>query len=837
MTQSSNELYKQTAEIFLQDSSFVEIRLLGNGTAMSGFFSDAESAAQAIVAVDGKRNAYIVANPIRPDFGRGTFGKFVRALTGDCVSDADIAHHAWFKIDLDVKGKAKLSATQEEVDAAAAVRDKIVEFLAGLGWPVPLIGFSGNGWWLFYRTKLPNDELTKALFDQALTVLAIRFNGDGIELDLSAATAARLVPFFGTMKAKGEATMDRPHRRSTIVDLGSPDLVSREQLESLAAMAPQAGQAAPPKPSGNGFLKLEEMLDAAGIQHTSPKTVGDTTWYGIFGADGDCPFGDSSGNGGKCGVGQDKAGKLYGHCFAADHPWSEWRELLGLDQFFPGAAPIDGRPTIVLGAEMNVTTDQAWAAIVQLNDPPKLFAFGAMLVEIDGMTDANLIVVDNMRLRHKVDRAAHFRRVDAQGFQRPTPAPTHVIDDMLATRPFPVPEIVAVVRAPFFTPSGRLVLEPGYDSETKRYLQLPDELRALEVPTQPTAGELQRSLTVIEDLLYDFPFVSDADWANAIAKLLDPFTRTMHDSITPLYVFSAPTPGTGKGLLADVLTIPATGGRVMRTPIIKGEAELAKRLFALLLEGTDHVHFDNLEGSLNSATLSSFLTSEVYSDRILGKSTMPSFPQRVNMSLSGNNVIFGGDIPRRVALIRLDARVEKPQGRGGFKHEHICDWALENRAVIVEACLIVVQAWVNAGMKPGSVTLGSFERWARTSSGILQHAGIPGLLENRKDVEEMADVEGDAWLQWVLAWEETFGNQVVKAGDLIKLVELVDYPPFYVADDGTEKSMSIRIGKALMTKKDRIYGGFAIRLSRVDGASRSKLWKLERVDKEERSSP
>ena len=251
---------------------------------------------------------------------------------------------------------------------------------------------------------------------------------------------------------------------------------------------------------------------------------------------------------------------------------------------------------------------------------------------------------------------------------------------MLAQRPFPLPVLVGVVHAPFFAPSGRLAQTEGYDAETKRYLQLPDDLRALNVPSQPTAGELHRRLTVIGDLLHDFPFVSDADWANAIAKLLDPFTRTIHDSITPLYVFTAPTPGTGKGLLADVLTIPATGGRVTRTPIIKGEAELAKRLFALLLEGTDHVHFDNLEGSLNSTTLSSFLTSEVYSDRVLGKSTMPSFPQRVNMSLSGNNVIFGGDIPRRVALIQLDARVEKPQARGGFKHEYICDWALENRA-------------------------------------------------------------------------------------------------------------------------------------------------------------
>ena len=448
------------------------------------------------------------------------------------------------------------------------------------------------------------------------------------------------------------------------------------------------------------------------------------------------------------------------------------------------------------------------------------------------MTRPKLTHVDRDRLRHMADRAAHFRRVDHRGKRTAVPAPAHVIADMMAQRPFPVPEIVGVVLAPFFTPSGRLVLVPGYDAETKRNLHLPDSLLDLNVPENPTVEDVERSVAVILDLLCDFPFVTEADLANAIAKLLDPFTRTIHDSITPLYVLVAPAQGTGKGLLADVLTIPATGEKVMRASFVKGEAELDKRLLALLLDGTDHVHFDNLEGTLNSAVFASFLTSEVYSGRVLGQSTMPSLPQRVNTSLSGNNVMFGGDIGRRVALVKLDAGLEHPKERTGFAHEHLDKWAVDNRALIVQACLTVVQSWVRAGMQPGSVTLGSFEKWARTTSGILEHAGIRGLLANHEEVDGAADVERDAWVQWVSAWWEMFGDRLVKPAELVELVDLVDNPPFWVADNGGERSLSSSIGKALMKKRDTIFGRFRIRLARTDTVSGSKFWKLERTVEE-----
>ena len=383
MSEALDDVLRATAAIYLEGSPFVEVRILGGGPTLSGMFADAGSAAAAVAAMDGKRSAYIVANPINPSFVHGTLGKFGSASKGRCVGDADISRRNWFMVDIDPKRPTKVSATDDEVAAARQVLDNVAAYLLSLEWPEPMVALSGNGWWLMYRVDLPSDAEIKALYDKVLNVLALRFNTEAVSIDPSVTTAARLVPFFGTFKTKGPNTVERPHRRSEITKLGASDCVSLEQLQDVAAMMPSPDEAAPAGATGKGFLKLEEMLDSAGVRHTAPTVVAGTTWFGIFAADGNCPFGDSSGNGGKCGVGQDESGKLYGNCFAAKHPWSEWKEILGLARFFASGVPNDQLPVILLGAEMNVISAQAWAAIAQQNDPPTLFAFGSNLVEVE----------------------------------------------------------------------------------------------------------------------------------------------------------------------------------------------------------------------------------------------------------------------------------------------------------------------------------------------------------------------------------------------------------------------------------------------------------------------
>ncbi len=441
------------------------------------------------------------------------------------------------------------------------------------------------------------------------------------------------------------------------------------------------------------------------------------------------------------------------------------------------------------------------------------------------MTNVKIRQVGRTELHHRVVRSVQYKVLNPDGTLKDTDLSYRVIDDMLAYPEIPIREEWAGFSyAPFFTPSGRLVLKPGWDPETKRYLVLPESLQGVSVPLEPNDEDVQQSVELLLDILVDFPFATDADRANAIAKMLDPFTRTIHGNLTPLYVVEATAAGTGKGLLIDVLTLIATGEPALRTPLPKSDSELAKKLLSFVVAGTDHIHFDNFEGTLNSTTLAIFLTSARYADRILGQSEAPDFHPRMNLSLSGNNVVLGGDMGRRVVLIRLDANIEHPELRTRFQHLDIRAYVLKNRAAIVTAILTIVQAWLNNGSQGGSVTLGGFEDWAKMTSGILEYAGLTGLDENRKMVQERSDVEAVSKEALVSAWFEARGSTPTRATDLLPVVEALEFPPVTVCEN--DRGTVSAIGKWLHHHKGTVIAGFKIDIDHVDRSNGSTYYRL-----------
>ncbi len=67
---------------------------------------------------------------------------------------------------------------------------------------------------------------------------------------------------------------------------------------------------------------------------------------------------------------------------------------------------------------------------------------------------------------------------------------------------------------------------------------------------------------------------------------------------------------------------------------------------------------------------------------------------------TANNIRVSQDIARRCVRIRLVPQQEQPWARGKdeFKHPTLRAWSLEHRAELIEASLILIQAWVAAGL-------------------------------------------------------------------------------------------------------------------------------------------
>jgi len=126
----------------------------------------------------------------------------------------------------------------------------------------------------------------------------------------------------------------------------------------------------------------------------------------------------------------------------------------------------------------------------------------------------------------------------------------------------------------------------------------------------------------------DFPFVDDSDRAHAVAAMILPFIRRMIDGPTPMHLIEAPTMGSGKGLLANLISIAATGAACEARTLPESEDEIRKMLTAELMKGRPIILLDNANDrkQLHSSSLASVLTSVRWTDRKLGESIMASVP-------------------------------------------------------------------------------------------------------------------------------------------------------------------------------------------------------------------
>src|SRR5208283_4559809 len=101
--------------------------------------------------------------------------------------------------------------------------------------------------------------------------------------------------------------------------------------------------------------------------------------------------------------------------------------------------------------------------------------------------------------------------------------------------------------------------EPGYHAGDEIFYA-PDHPPLPPIAQQPSEDEVAEARRLIcHELLGDFPFVTNAHRAAAVAPMILPFVRYQIDGPTPLHLFDSPQPGSGKTLLADVTAIPALG--------------------------------------------------------------------------------------------------------------------------------------------------------------------------------------------------------------------------------------------------------------------------------------
>ena len=492
--------------------------------------------------------------------------------------------------------------------------------------------------------------------------------------------------------------------------------------------------------------------------------------------------------------------------------------------------PASGYPVIVTnGRQTRDVRYEAEGVLLRANSgQPFLFVRARRLVRIVlAAGEPHINEVDSVVMYDMLAQVANWvRRTEEGDFD--VPPPQDIARMLVASPHASLPVLDGVTTAPVFDASGQLVKEPGFHQDSGVWYHERPGFSVPPIPVHPTPQEIDAARALLlDELLVDFPFVTASDRAHAVAAIILPFVRRMISGPTPVHLYEAPTPGSGKTLAAELVYMIATGDAAEATTMPSDDEEVRKKITSLLLAAKPVVLLDNVRGGIDSVSLAAVLTAEKWTDRLLGGNELAGLPNRAVWLVSANNPSLTIEIARRCIRIRVEPTNDRPWERKNFKHWPLKHWILENRSELVHAVLILVQAWFSGGCPQGRYTLGSFEHWAATLGGILETAGIPGFLENTSELYEAADIEGQEWREFVAAWWEEHGSAPVSASALLLLVSSRECLSYVLAGK-SERAQVTRLGKGLAANRNRIFGGYRIELARL--SQNLRQWRLALVE-------
>jgi hypothetical protein len=480
--------------------------------------------------------------------------------------------------------------------------------------------------------------------------------------------------------------------------------------------------------------------------------------------------------------------------------------------------------------DLSIVTPKLWAVLKQANArQPFIFRHGGLWMRLE-QSDAGhpvLIELTPSRLLHELVPLARYYSKGRDNTKRYTHPAKVQIEDMLATANPELPILTRITECPTFAPDGSLQTAPGYHAANQTYYAPPSGLEIPPVPASPTAADVaEAKRLVLDELLADFPFVSDADRAHLVGMGLLPSARDLIAGPTPLHMVESPMAGSGKGLAVKVTLRAGCGRNIGAIPEAHSDDEMRKKITAMLHDGYPVIQFDNLNRTLDAGSLSAALTLDTWTDRLLGRSGTVHIPIRCVWVATANNPVVSGEIARRTIRIRLDPKQDRPWQREGWRHSELESWVDEHRGQLLWANLVLIQAWVATGRPRFSGhALGSYEQWSHVIGGILEHAGFPGFLGNLAEFYEAADIETAVWRAFVAAWWEKYQTAEVGARDLFELAENVEGMDL---DGQNARAQLTAFGMALSKRRDCVIGDY--RLTKGSDLHRAKRWRLLPID-------
>ena len=275
-----------------------------------------------------------------------------------------------------------------------------------------------------------------------------------------------------------------------------------------------------------------------------------------------------------------------------------------------------------------------------------------------------------------------------------------------------------------------------------------------------------------------FPGLSGIEWgaphdrAAALAYMLTLCTRPAY-RLCPIFLVTAPLPGSGKDLIAKCLENAVYGYEAMRVTPPPGDAnsaaiELNKKLGAALKSGEATAVIGDVR-HLSDSTIYGLTTEERHQGfRLLGASEAIPAPKNLTLVGIGNNPSLGADLIRRSASIRVVPKAPNPEKRKfAVRQERLISMYRERRAAMIGMACNIVRGAMKA--PPVDMIECSFSGWSDMVQRAVLYAGLPDPLLGREDLrkrvstdEPKAQVEG-----LIAAWWSIWRDRRIAAREII----------------------------------------------------------------------
>lgn len=740
--------------------------------------TEGEKARQWIDKNQGRYNIYFTVNPtIRPMSGQSIKAK-----------KTDIRALKALHVDIDPR-------VGEDF---AAERDRAVRVLQNFNPPASIIIDSGNGFqgfWLLEEEQPVDGQEERAVeLERYSQHIALKLTADNCH------NIDRIMRLPGTINLPGKTKLKKG-RVPVLASLFSANWEARYPLSRFVAAPLRRSPVTAP---GTAVVKPRAPSGPVDLD-TLPKTVSDQTKVVILnGHDPDAPSRLPS-----------RSEWLFGVCCELVRAGVEDDVIAAIimDSRFPISASVlekkgkaadyaarqirraheeaDGghrsnRPVVMLTeSELPRVLDEVEAGLLAMD--ARLYQMAGRLVHVErrdghsagrgGSTPSALIIKDvtDHRLREYMIEHIDFRRPKDDDGEASVSVPTLAHAKHLQARSdkWTFYPLRAVVEAPTLRPDGSVIQTEGYDQTSGFYLDFGGTAFP-PVPDNPTRDDALAAMALLKEPIAGFPFVvepeigpgASSSRSVALSAILTALCRRALRS-APLHAFTAPTMATGKSLLADVVSIIATGRSATVVSQGKNEEEDEKRLLALLMQGEPIFVLDNVERPISGDAFASILTQEHWQSRMLGQSKQVQVATNVLIIATGNNLAFKGDMSTRAIVSRIDAGVEAPETRA-FTGDLRKDVRARRPALAV-AGLTVLRAFHMAG-RPGLSelkTFGRFEPWSELVRGALVWLGEADPCLSRTFVAQR-DLARDEHGDLLEAWREAIGvGTVVRAAEVI----------------------------------------------------------------------